>query len=214
MLSKVRIVTGILISAGVLVWLVGGQIAAGSTTPGTVNDPLVTKSYVDLKIAEIKAEIVEVLGSVEVNTDVEPGAPTNSEDQLTPVLSEGITMDDVKAYVNAQLMVGDASNTTDVAVEGSGAELFVVVKATNNQKLICGASAEVILRAGSATVIAGVDGDGLANLTTGEDLRAGSDVPLQNHLLVARDDGRGLLITSEDALGDTYILVKGDYTLE
>lgn len=219
MLNKVRIMIGMMMIAGMLVWFVGGQIAAGSTTPGTVNDPLVTKSYVDLKVAEVKAELLAMFG----NTDVEPGAPPTDLDddaeQLGPEPDDSITMDDVKAYVNAQLIINDATSddhdTSEASVE-EAIELFVVVEATNNQRLLCGASAEVILRAGSATVIAGSEGDGLANLTTGEDLRAGSDVPLQNHLLVSRDDGRGLLITSDDPENDVdaYILVKGDYRLE
>ena len=218
MLGKVRIMMGVVVVAGILLWMVGGQIAAGSTTPGTVNDPLVTKSYVDLKVAELKSDLIALLENSVVTSDPESGQgsiPDENAEEVIPTPEGGITMADVKAYVNDQLMSNDAVTDGENRPESlDGASLFVVVKANNGQSLICGASAEVILRAGSATVIAGADGDGLANLTTGEDLRAGDVVPLQNHLLVSRDDGRGLLVTSDDTKGDTYILVKGDYRLE
>lgn len=41
------------VTIGSCVLLVGSIAYAGSTEPGTINDPLVTKSYVDQKISEI-----------------------------------------------------------------------------------------------------------------------------------------------------------------
>jgi len=158
---------------------------AGGTSPGTVNDPLVTKSYVDMKNGALEISLktrIEVLEAKLASTAL-VGSGEGSEQDVTP----------------------------QPIVEKDN-QLFVVVEAKAGQRLICGASTEIILRAGSATVIAGEKGDGLANLTTGVDLRGEEVVPLQNHLLVSRNDGRGLLITSEN--GVSYILVKGVYTLE
>lgn len=52
-----------LMAIGMSILLVGSLAYAGATEPGTINDPLVTKSYVDQKIAEI-----EIPSSVQNNT--------------------------------------------------------------------------------------------------------------------------------------------------
>lgn len=52
-----------LMAIGGSILLVGSLAYAGATEPGTINDPLVTKSYVDQKIAEI-----EIPSAVQNNT--------------------------------------------------------------------------------------------------------------------------------------------------
>lgn len=180
--------TNIMILGLVCILLISTTSDAGSISPGTVNDPLVTKSYVDKKDGELEVELKERI--VELEKQLESGGA---------ITGDGLDTEAMYTYIDKSMAEKDD-------------QLFVVVEATNGQKIICGASAEIILRAGSATVIAGDKGDGLANLTTGDDLRGGDLVPLQHHLLVSRDDGRGFLITSEN--GISYILVKGAYVLE
>ncbi len=195
MFNKIKIVFGLMAVTALAVWFIGGQIAAGSTTPGTVNDPLVTKSYVDLKVGDLKTELSALFQG-------------NGSVATTSVNTASLDMAEVKSYIDEKLQaIGQGIPIADTSKTSS---LFNVVEVNNGQRLIFGASAEVILRAGSATVIAGAQGDGLANLTLGEDLRGGAAVPGQHHLLVSRDDGRGLLVTSDKA----YIMVKGAYTLE
>ena len=215
MLKKVKVLSGIMVIAVAATWLVGSQLTAGSSTPGTVNDPIVTRSYVDMKVGELQTLLTEMIGQ-----------SGTGESTTQPLITEGaMTEVEIKAYIDQQLTLrlvaelgGQTTPTEPVETpivgeaDANVAMLFQVVKAVNGQRLICGASTELILRSGSAITIAGVDGDGLADLTSGETLWGNDDVPLQHHLLVSRDDGRGLLIT--DAEADTYIMVKGDYTLE
>lgn len=204
MWNKIRISAGLMILASMTVWFISGGIHAGGTTPGTVNDPLITKSYVDMKIEDLRDDLTELF---------ESGAPSVSEP-----ISAGDTeldMDDIMDYIDDQIADLDLSpSDTEGGEDATSSEnmLFQVIRASNGQRLICGASAEIILRAGEATVIAGEYGDGLADLTSGNDLQGGDDVPANHHLLVSRDDGRGFLITQE--AGFSYILVKGDYVLE
>ncbi|GAE87367.1 hypothetical protein [Acetivibrio straminisolvens] len=58
----------------------------------------------------------------------------------------------------------------------------------------------------------GGEGGGLSDITsgTGADINTDDEVPLNHLLLVSRDDGRGLRVTSEKA----WVLVKGPYTIE
>ncbi len=188
MITKIKVLAGVLMIVIMGTWIISATLSAGSSSPGTVNDPLVTRSYVDQTVGNLETELttkIEALSSAEV-----PGLPAD------------VDMAALEAYIDEQIANKEAE---------ADKSLFVVVEATKGQKLICGASAELILRAGSATVIQGANGDGLADLTTGVDLAGGDLVPLQHHLLVSRDDGRGFLITSE---GTSYIMVKGDYTVE
>ena len=199
MLKKVKVISGILLIVVTATWLIGSQLTAGSSTPGTVNDPIVTKSYVDMKVGELQTLLTEMIG--------QSGTATTQ-----PLTTEGAMSEaEIKAYIDQQLSLRLAAELGANTSGDQPATLFTVVEAVNGQRLIAGASAELILRAGSGTVIAGAEGDGLADLTSGEDLQGGEEVPKQHHLLVSRDDGRGLLISSE---GTSYILVKGDYTLE
>ena len=83
-----------------------------------------------------------------------------------------------------------------------------VVEVSAGQRLLAGAGAELILRAGQATVIDSELG-GLADVTEGEDLRQGVSVP-SNHLLIApRGDGRGMAATT-----NIIVLVRGTYQVQ
>jgi hypothetical protein len=88
---------------------------------------------------------------------------------------------------------------------------FTILELSAGQVLLSGDSAEVVLRSGQATVIAGTNGgmsdvttDGNGNLVTG-------DAVVLNHLMIsARNDGRGIRITSASA----FIMVRGPYSIQ
>ncbi|TYQ16777.1 UNVERIFIED_CONTAM: hypothetical protein Cloal_3350 [Acetivibrio alkalicellulosi] len=88
---------------------------------------------------------------------------------------------------------------------------FVALELNQDQRLITGASGEIILRGGKAKAIGG-EGGGLSDITagTGADINTDEDVPLNHLLLISRDDGRGLRVVSSKA----WVLVKGPYTIE
>ena len=139
---------------GVLGW-VGKGMAAGEPLPGSEQDPLVSKSYVDSKI---------------------------------------------ESYVDARMEALLSQLPT-------GAEMRVV-ELSAGQKLIAGAGAEIIVRAGSAVVIDSELG-GLSDVTAGKDLRKGETAPANHLLLVPRDDGRGI-----QAVSAAIVMVRGAYTVE
>jgi hypothetical protein len=84
---------------------------------------------------------------------------------------------------------------------------FAVVDVPAGDRLLLGAGAEVVLRSGRATALAGAGG-GLADLTAGRDLVSGAAVAPDHLLLCPRADGRGVL--AETAL---ILLVEGGYQL-
>ena len=85
---------------------------------------------------------------------------------------------------------------------------FKVVTLQSGEKLMCEAGTELILRMGSANVIATEKG-GLADTTDGFDLADGTYVPMNHHLVVPLADGRGIA-------ANDYVLVmgKGGYTVK
>ena len=194
-MKRINWMIGLLVLAIIVSFAIQGKPEASSATPGTVNDPLVTKSYVDELVGNLKEEMTAMIGGTSTTSTTSSGE---------------VDMEALYAYIDekvAELGEGTASqSSTDQANTG----LFTVVEAQAGQKIICGASAEIILRAGTASVIAGANGDGLADLTDASDLKGGDSVPLQHHLLVSRDDGRGIYIETTV----TYVLVKGDYRVE
>lgn len=116
-----------------------------------------------------------------------PGGDDNpliSKDYL-----DNVFMGEVKQYVNNQTK-------------------FSVQELQAGQKLIGGAGCELILRQGSANIIATTKG-GLADTTVGGDLADGTAMPSNHLLIVPLDDGRGIQATST-----VLVMVKGEYTIQ
>ncbi|MDF2523406.1 MAG: hypothetical protein K0R31_1047 [Clostridiales bacterium] len=92
---------------------------------------------------------------------------------------------------------------------GGQSPKFEVLEAIEpGKQIICGASTEVVLRGGTATAIASAQG-GISNLSSGKDLKSGDTIPLNQLLLIPREDGRGIAIT-----GKAWVMVKGQYTIK
>jgi len=85
---------------------------------------------------------------------------------------------------------------------------FKVVSLNAGQTLECKTGAELILRMGTAEVIATTKG-GLADVTVGYDLSNGTAMPSNHHLIVPVGDGRGVKATSE-----CLVMVKGEYEIK
>lgn len=76
------------------------------------------------------------------------------------------------------------------------------------KQIICGASTELILRGGQATAITSAQG-GVSNLISGKDIKSGETIPLDQLLLIPREDGRGIKITKK-----AWVMIKGQYTIK
>jgi len=168
--------------------------AAGAGQPGSADDPLVTKSYVDQKIAELASRIGSGTGTT--------GTGNISQatiDQLKTDIGD-LTKFIIDALQEIETLRG--------RVEALEAGYRVVENVPAGKKIILAAGSEAILRSGSATAIEGTYG-GLVDASAGADLKQGANVPLQHLLISSRSDGRGLLIKSA-----SYLLVRGSYTIQ
>jgi len=83
-----------------------------------------------------------------------------------------------------------------------------VAELKTDQVLRCYAGTELIPRRGQAIVVDPA-GNGIPDVTDGVDIHANSPVPLNHHLIVPRDDGRGL-----KALSPVVVLYKGHISVQ
>lgn len=160
---------GIGISAALI--LIGGRY--GFSEAGSQSDPLVSLTYVEKKLDEMRIEI--------------------------------------KEYVNEKIVKEENTNVKQGDWE--------IVNVAKGQSLIGKGGTELILRSGKAAAITKISRgisngrdiiveNGLADITDGEDLKMGANIPLEHMLLIPRDDGRGVSCTI-----DSIFMVKGDYTI-
>lgn len=161
------------------------------------NDPLVTLSYMkdvfgpSLK-QEIKDEIRAEAASDAVKdpeTDTKTEIETETETEETP--AQGDMPEDDAAPVN----VG-----------------YAVVELLAGQKLSSkSGTVELIVRPGSSAVaFSEIPENGLSDISEMKEVLNGEEVGINHALIIPRNDGRGIVITSDKA----YVLVRGDYIVE
>jgi len=105
----------------------------------------------------------------------------------------------------------DTTVSTSTSSGGSSDEYIVLEALKSGQIVVGGSSTEMILRTGAANAyIPSTAGGGISDLTGGADITNGKAISKNHLLLFPRDDGRALKVTKDN----TYIMVKGEYTIQ
>lgn len=101
-----------------------------------------------------------------------------------------------------------AENQADHAECNAG---YAVIQLEKGQKLTsANGTVELIVRPGSgAEVISDIADNGLSDVSEMKEVQNGEAVGINHQLIIPRNDGRGIVITSDVA----YILVRGDYSV-
>lgn len=142
---------------------------ADGFVPGSADDPLVTKSYVDERI---QAAIAELRGNSQAPI-VSPPSPSSG--QSSTGSGTGTGGSDLPATLTYQVL---ALKPGDVLLGGAGMEFIV--------------------RTGKAVAIGNAGGNGLPDVTEGTDVKNGQEIKLNHLLLVPSKDGRGIRVTGSD----------------
>lgn len=157
--------------------------------------------------------VVIVIGSLSLVVMAKGPEPGSSEDPIVTQRYVEMRNEQLRFYIDEsvktlkdEILQGTLGNEATAGVTNNN--VFKVVNVPKGKKLIAGASAEIILRAGKATVIDSELG-GLCDMTSGVDLKFGQDVPYNHLLIVPRDDGRGANTTT-----DSVFMVKGSYSIK
>ncbi|OBA02470.1 hypothetical protein A9P44_23240 [Paenibacillus polymyxa] len=179
--------------------LIGGGIVAGSLMnnsvngasssgqPGTADDPVVTKSYVDQKIAQaVKGGVSSSSTSSKTASSTAPATNTTSSTSS-----------------------GTSNAAKSSTVEQT--EALKVVDIKPGQKLIAKAGAEFILRNGNAVVYS-MDASGAIDITSGTEIVHNQAVE-KNHLLSFPREGRGIQVKEGQKFG-LVVMVRGGYTVQ
>lgn len=159
------------------------------------------KSKKIVHIALLTIFVMSVVGgTVSSAAGAEPGTAGD------PVVSQSYVDSKVNDLTN-QINALKQQIPQGTSGQPQAAKFQVIGPVAAGKKIIAGESTEIVLRGGSATAISSQYG-GVADLITGTDLQTGTKVPLNHLLLVPRDDGRGITITSE-----AWVLIRGSYTI-
>ncbi|SEL75315.1 hypothetical protein [Paenibacillus sp. OK003] len=186
------------LAIGVGVW-VGSvysntAIGAGTIQPGTADDPVVTKSYVDQQIQQALGGKIST-GSGNTGSGAESNAGNGSNTGST-------------GTGNSSNSGGD---TTLPPLVSGASDALEIVMVKPGQQLIGATGAEFIVRSGKAVIVS--EGtNGVADLTDGVDLTNGQEAPT-NHLLSFPKDGRGITVLEGNKYSLT-VMVRGGYSLK
>lgn len=177
-----------IVVSGVLLWAatIATAGADGGTTsvqPGSVDDPVITKSYFEQNISKYIADELSKQQGGKGASGSGGSTATPSTDQSTP---------------NVQVPAVEGSTSLDV------------IKLEPGQSLYGGAGSEIIVRTGKVTVFSS-DDSGLADVTIGKDITAGAPVEL-NHLLIVPREGRGIKPDPKSKI-EIYVMVRGSYMI-
>jgi hypothetical protein len=209
-MHKVKVLTiASLIVCAFLFEIVQAKSDTRTNNPGSVSDPIVTKSYVNAKINSLKQQIDKSIAGININGT---NAGVNQKD-----LSDLNVKIKYLIQTNNQLVnsIKDlktkyeqlkSTNTNNSPVQTSSS--FKLVMITQNKKLYLNEGSELILRTGTIITYSNKD-NGFVDVTTGNDTKYGENLP-KNHLIVCpKYDSRYLFIKSK-----SYVLIKGLYILK
>ena len=170
----------LLCMAALIVSLMYGGLTA-SAQPGDINDPLVSKAYVDSQIEQLRSLIAN-----------NPGVPSGgslSQEEKEMIISE---------------VLGQLFGYTFQPPAEAGITPYDAVFIESGRTLIAESGTEMIMRGGGAVAVTGVNG--LCDVTVGADIVNGTTIPLNHLLIVPASDGRGMRF-----IKDSWVMVKGVY---
>lgn len=125
------------------------------------------------------------------------------------------------SYVNSTLksqiveeVLKELSTTTAGTGTDASAVAFQVIELKKGETLMSAGSCEIILRSGIAEAIITNETNitnniGLSDLTAGKEITNGQQLKTNDYILIPRADGRGALVTSDNA----YFMVRGEYEI-
>lgn len=172
-------------------WIAAALIAASVLTAATVcayaydgtQDPLISLSY----LLKFKQESV----------DPEISA-------LNARIAE------LESKLNAALAGGVVTSSVQTPTVASPEAEYTVVQVNAGTTVLAASPCDIMLRAGTAVAVSPHAAQGLSDYTDGAELLDGQPLTVNHMILIPRDDGRGIRITSDTA----YIIIRGRYTLE
>ncbi|KEQ25254.1 hypothetical protein [Paenibacillus tyrfis] len=187
MKSKITLATVILIL--LFTTIVYADSNNTSTQPGSVDDPIITKSYFEQNVAK---QVADEFAKQSIN-----------EEKIKQLIAAELA----KQGGGSGTIPSTGSGTGNNAVPNSG---LTVVKLQQGQTLYGGAGTEFIVRTGKVVAVSS-DDNGIPDVTSGKDISAGATVEL-NHLLIVPREGRGVKPDAKNKQ-EVFVMVRGSYLI-
>ncbi|MFB6364629.1 hypothetical protein ACFCP7_11250 [Paenibacillus elgii] len=191
MKTKITFVTIVLIL--LFATIVYADSNSTSTQPGSVDDPIITKSYFEQNIAK---QVADEFGKQSVN-----------EEKIKQIIAAELAKQGVGSGTSPSTGSGTNGSAQPPTVPNSG---LTVVKLQQGQTLYGGAGTEFIVRTGKVIAVSS-DDNGIPDVTSGKDIAAGATVEL-NHLLIVPREGRGVKPDAKNKQ-EIYVMVRGSYSI-
>ncbi|MCP1310473.1 hypothetical protein [Paenibacillus tyrfis] len=191
MKSKITLVTVILIL--LFTTIVYADSNNTSTLPGSVDDPIITKSYFEQNIAK---QVADEFAKQSVN-----------EEKIKQIIKAELAKQGAGSGTYPSTGSGTNGNAQQPAVPNTG---LTVVKLQQGQTLYGGAGTEFIVRTGKVIAVSS-DENGIPDVTSGKDITAGATVEL-NHLLIVPREGRGVKPDAKNKQ-EIFVMVRGNYLI-
>lgn len=175
-----------------MVSLIGPKLISTEATVN--NDPLISLSYLNQVIDELKA-------TLNLKNQQQDDAITTISTQVSEISSvSGNVLEVVELYANTTLL-----NNAGKSIVREGQSKTLV-----GTRIIADAGTEIILRYtnGPTTAIASSLG-GLSDVTGGYDIQHAQAIPANHLLIIPRSDGRGITITN-----NAIFMIRGSYRVE
>lgn len=184
-------------------------IGFGAGTPGSEDDPIVTKGYVDQAIKEMEEWFEDLFEKQEDGLEALKDDVEAAEKNVT-ALQKDVKALKEKAGSTGETGSGEPAEEPKNEVNDDPAPVstgWQVVQVPAKTTVVGETGTEMILRSGSATAVDNGK-NGISDLTGGKDLRMGQSITLNHLLLIPGSDGRGI-----KTVGICFVMINGGYTL-
>lgn len=171
----------------ILVGTLLSVVAIFSVSAYNEDDPVITLSYLyEVAFPALKQDILEAIGQA-------PDDDTQEQNVEIPAVS--ITDEEPESV--------DGGETES--------QSYTLLELEQGQTVLADSICEFISRPGSTiTVVSPFETQGIADITNGQELYNGMEVPINAYCIIPRgSDGRGFTVTSQKA----YIMIRGEYTI-
>lgn len=159
----------IIISIGIFASLI--CVAAIATDPGSEKDPLISLSYFENKIEELKIGLTTALSET----------LNNKFEELKESIEK--TLSDIE------------KNGVSTPAE------FEIITLNENETILCEAGTEIIVRSGKSIIVTSeTSSGGISDITAGKDLINNEEITNNHLLIVPKADGRGIKATVTGAV--------------
>jgi len=168
-----------------------------------------------IKFPKNKRKIIisSVLAATMLTGIIIAATPGSSSDPLITLSYFEQKMEDLQEELKELIEKGSKDKEEEKTEEiekpeiDTSAFIFKIENLKAGSTLKCGEGTEFIIRTGEMKAVASASG-GLSDVTEGANIDGDTVVPKNHHIVVPRDDGRGLNVVTGGA-----IMIKGNYEI-